>query len=212
MTKRKTNKKAGASSTVSKRTEVPPLTPTEPFSPTTISDSTINRHKSTLPNDAPQEPITADSSTTPFKPCSQQRTTSIATNPQTAPVNKTRISTLSATNMTFNADKASSPSANTQPNNNNTPPASVNNSNTTAFILPPSSRVQTSDHISSLKLSTKDMEAETLHLQQILAVERVELQERKKELMGRVRGNEFGRRWREVRRKRVRGGSRRLGG
>jgi hypothetical protein len=211
MTKRKTNKKAGASSTVSKRTEVPPLTPTEPFSPTTISDSTINRHKSTLPNDAPQEPITADSSTTPFKPGSQQRTTSIAINLQTAPVNKTRISTLSATNMTFNANKASSPSANTQPNNNNTPSASVNNSNTTS-ILPPSSRAQNSEHIASLKLSTKDMEAETLRLQEVLAVKRVKLQERKKELMGRVRGNEFGRRWREVRRKRVRGGSRRLGG
>jgi hypothetical protein len=115
--------------------------------------------------------------------------------------------------MTFNADKASSPSANTQPNNNNnnTPPASFNNSNTTS-ILPPSSRAQNSEHIASLKLSTKDMEAETLRLQEVLAVKRVKLQERKKELMGRVRGNEFGRRWREVRRKRVRGGSRRLGG
>jgi hypothetical protein len=120
--------------------------------------------------------------------------------------------------MTFNVDKASSPSTNTQPNNNNTPstntqpntnntpPASVNNSNTTPFILPPSSHAQTSDHITSLKLSTKDMEAETLRLQEILAAKKVELQERKKELMGRVRGNEFGRRWREVRRRRGCGG------
>jgi hypothetical protein len=107
--------------------------------------------------------------------------------------------------MTFNVDKASSPSANTQPTNNNTPPASVNDNNATS-ILPPSSRAQTSDHITSLKLSTKDMEAETLRLQEILAAKKVELQERKKELMGRVRGNEFGRRWREVRRRRGCGG------
>jgi hypothetical protein len=49
------------------------------------------------------------------------------------------------------------------------------------------------------------MEAETLRLREILAAKKAELQERKKELMGRVKGNEFGRRWREVRRKRGRG-------
>jgi hypothetical protein len=63
------------------------------------------------------------------------------------------------------------------------------------------------DRIASLKLSTKDMEAEAARLKQILDDKKRDLMEKKKELMGKMPRNEFARRWRDVKRKGGAGGS-----
>jgi hypothetical protein len=64
------------------------------------------------------------------------------------------------------------------------------------------SRTIQQDRITSLKLSTKDLEAEIARLKEILEDKKKVLQEKKKELMGKVPRNEFARRWREVKKKR----------
>jgi hypothetical protein len=182
MPKKKINKKTGASH---KRTESKLSDPQTPDPATTLphnqsSANTTKAHKrtSTIPNRTLKEPTMPDPTTTPLKPSSRNRTASRASGPQVL-VQPTTTSTPSV------------------------PIATAFNSNPT---LNPAHRIQKQDRIASLKLSTKDMEAETLRLREILGDKKAELQERKKELMGRVKGNEFGRRWREVRRTRARGG------
>jgi hypothetical protein len=182
MPKKKTNKKTGASH---KRTESKLLGPQSPDPATTLpqnqsSANTTKAHKrtSTIPNHKLKEPTMPDPTATPLNPSSRNRTVSRAPGPQVpVPIQPT----------------TSTPSV---------PIATALNPNAT---LDPAHRIQKQDRIASLKLSTKDMEAETLRLREILEEKKAELQERKKELMGRVKGNEFGRRWREVRRTRARG-------
>jgi hypothetical protein len=72
---------------------------------------------------------------------------------------------------------------------------------------PQISRTVQQDRITSLKLSTKDLEAETARLKEILEDKKKMLQEKKRELVGKVPRNEFARRWREVKKKGSRGGS-----
>jgi hypothetical protein len=183
MPKKKTNKKAGASH---KRTESRLSDPQAPDPATTLpqNQSSANipkAHKrtSTIPNHTLKEPTMPDITTTPLNPSSRNRTASRASGPQ-APL---------------------PPPAPTHP----TPSVPIATALNPTTTLDPAHRIQKQDRIASLKLSTKDMEAETLRLREILAEKKAELHERKKELMGRVKGNEFGRRWREVRRTRARG-------
>jgi hypothetical protein len=124
-------------------------------------------------------PAMPDPTTTPLNPSSRNRTISRAAGPQIP--------------VPAPAPTTSTPSV---------PIATALNPNAT---LNPAHRIQKQDRIASLKLSTKDMEAETLRLREIFEEKKAELHERKKELMGKVKGNEFGRRWREVRRTRARG-------
>jgi hypothetical protein len=123
-------------------------------------------------------PAMPDPTTTPLNPSSRNRTISRASGPQISVPNTPALTPTPST---------------TNPNPHST------------ITLDPAPRIQKQDRIASLKLSTKDMEAETLRLREILEEKKAELHERKKELMRRVKGNEFGRRWREVRRTRARG-------
>jgi hypothetical protein len=197
MSKRKTNQKAGASSTIPKRTEDPPTTFPEYRSSNTNPNSKANKRKSTIPNYVPKNSAMPDPTTTPLNPGGQQRTTFKAPDPHTTPVLALRTYATVASDLNPQTG-GNTPSALLNVNSTSNPTPSINQ------ITSP--RTLTQDHITSLKLSTKDMEVETLRLQEILAAKKAELQEKKRELMGRVKGNEFGRRWREVKKKRGRAG------
>jgi hypothetical protein len=146
--------------------------------------------------------------TTPLDPGGQQRITFKALGPHTTPVPALRTYDTVAGDrnpepgdnissaLVEDVSSTSNPDRTTCSNIHSDPTPSINQ------IISP--RTITQDHITYLKLSTKDMEAETLRLQEILAAKKAEFQEKKRELMGRVKGNEFGRRWREVKKKRGR--------